>query len=421
MFNGATSIVINRRRPLAPVNRWIAVAVVVATILAGCTRPAADAEAIDPLAENEDRSTVPPRASTPPPTPTSAAPGPANATTNETPEEPAIEPVARVRGDGVVIAILDSGIRADHQSFAPGQVVAWFDFTNDDEREVALWDPLVPEPYDDHGHGTAVASMAAGLPFGEATPSHAPGMSLAIGRVLGMDGATWVDVAEGIRWAVDVADTDIISLSIYNSAVSPPGTTSEGLNAVLGAMQYARAQGVLVVILAGNGYANQAIIPVPSWMHAPLWTSDTLVVGGAAPEGSTAVIDPIGPHSSTDPEVIAPYAVIAACPKAKNCLTSTQGTSFSTPLVAGFAARVQQAAIALESRRTPAELEDLLKRGAHDSPAPPNVEGYGLLDAASLDAVLKHIRGESNLPEPDPLTVAYMENVAATARENWGG
>lgn len=321
--------------------------------------------------------------------------------------------------EDVIIAVIDSGIRANHLAFAPDQVVAWYDFLNRTPRPLAAWDPLVTTPFDLDGHGTAAASMAAGLPVAGMTPSHAPGTKLAVARVLGDTGARWADVAKAVRWSVDHARADVISMSLYS--YQPDALYSAAGQDLLDAFTYARQQGVLIVLLAGNGMDNRGGLTV-SWTHMPEVTADALIVGGANPDGT-----PTTPKASSglstgftslDPEVTAPYFVTAACPGGRTCLWAKQGTSFSTPLVTGMAARALSVARAAGHAPTPLDLENLLKRAATDTPFPPTTEGYGFLgDAERAKAEAWAASGELGAPEGP--NAAYERHVRETGRSTW--
>ena len=72
-----------------------------------------------------------------------------------------------VDGSGVGICIVDTGVDASHEQLDdPGKVVAWADFVNG-----------VPNPYEDQGHGTHVASIAAGSGTGGASASTFQGVA----------------------------------------------------------------------------------------------------------------------------------------------------------------------------------------------------------------------------------------------------
>ena len=89
-------------------------------------------------------------------------------------------------GTGTKIAVLDTGIDATHPDLDGGKVIAEANFSTDSDT------------LDHHGHGTHVASTAAGT--GEATPANrrgvAPGASLINAKVLNSGGAG--EVAGGI-------------------------------------------------------------------------------------------------------------------------------------------------------------------------------------------------------------------------------
>lgn len=130
-------------------------------------------------------------------------------------------------GKGVTIAILDSGLVAD-PTFGTGRV-----------RYLDIGQGTVPTV--DNGHGTAVASIAAGMDSD--AMGVAPAASLLSIRVTGADGlGDSFTIAQAINAAVDNGAQVInISMGSYgNSAV---------MNA---AVDYATARGVVIVASAGN-------------------------------------------------------------------------------------------------------------------------------------------------------------------------
>lgn len=306
--------------------------------------------------------------------------------------------------DEVRIATLDSGIRETHRTFEDGQVVAWRDFVNSKT-----------EPYDDRGHGTAVASMAAGTKPYHQTPSHSPGTPLIVGKVLSADNSvTWKDLAEAVTWSV-AEGADVITLSVYSYVPRPAAGYTSSENQLFDALEHAIDHGVFVTILAGNGMLN-ACGPTASWLHPPAVSPGALIVGGAYDYGP-----PTTPCSSMEPEVTAPYFVDVADDDCDNCYTDGWGTSFSTPLVAGIGAQVVEEAHARGIQADPALVEDAIQMAAEDTPAPPTLEGYGFLgaDAAS--------QAKAELPDPQPDTPAeqanqrYVEEVQDLERETWYG
>src|SRR5262249_25176301 len=93
----------------------------------------------------------------------------------------------------VVIGIIDTGIQPNHPDLK-GKILYFKDFVN--HR---------PQPYDDEGHGTHVAGVAAGAgKANKALAGVAPGAALVVFKVLGADGSG--EVSDGIA-AIDEAIT----------------------------------------------------------------------------------------------------------------------------------------------------------------------------------------------------------------------
>jgi len=115
------------------------------------------------------------------------------------------------RGEGVTIAVVDTGIDGSHPAFG-GRVKAFADFVNFDNTSA----------YDDNGHGTHCAGTAAG---GEVTVSSysseynvllgvAPSADLIGAKVLNSAGSgTTSAILKGIEWSVENG-ADVISLSV---------------------------------------------------------------------------------------------------------------------------------------------------------------------------------------------------------------
>ena len=322
------------------------------------------------------------------------------------------------------MAVIDTGVRASHMEFdyrGPGsksdQVVAWWDFTADKKPKIVeprrgqLWDTQVRDPYDDdeiYGHGTGVAAMAVGLNrVKDKTPSLAPGYRLAIAKVLDSAGTGAAELAAAIRWATDTVHASVINVSIGD--ITPyPAALDLG---VLDAIDAATRAGVLVVLGNGNGWANAGVPGEPGWATGYGESTNALAVGAADEQGLLF---------STDPEVTANSDVHTANNIGFDAYMDINGTSFASPFVAGFAARLMAAARAAHRDASPAHIRRLIEYSAVDTVRPPDSEGYGEVTAAALPAALVHARAGTLPARPNPdLSGLYVENVSMKLRDVW--
>mgnify|MGYP001602361079 CR=1 FL=1 len=110
---------------------------------------------------------------------------------------------ANVTGEGITIAIIDTGVDYNHPDLGGClgvgcKVVGGYDFVNSD-----------PNPIDDHGHGTHVAATAAGkkssvLSSNDSLNGVAPGANILAYKVLDSGGSgSFSDVIAGIEQAVN--------------------------------------------------------------------------------------------------------------------------------------------------------------------------------------------------------------------------
>jgi subtilisin family serine protease len=141
-------------------------------------------------------------------------------------------------GAGAVVAVVDSGIQADHPDLA-GHVGAGYDFVQRDAT-----------PQDGNGHGTHVSGIiAAASGNGIGVESVAPGATIMPVRVLDDSGAGNTDtVAAGVDWA-RTHGADVINLSLGSEV---PLIGAAGGDAFDAALHRAIAAGIVVVAAAGN-------------------------------------------------------------------------------------------------------------------------------------------------------------------------
>ena len=286
-------------------------------------------------------------------------------------------------GTGVGICVIDTGIDPNHEALA-GRVVGWKDWVND--GSVA--------PYDDHGHGTHVSGIAAGLPVAAGTAPYggvAGGASIVAAKVLASSGfGEDADVVSAIEWCAARADVDVISMSLGSPA-------SDGSDAGSQAADAAVAAGKVVVVAAGN--TGDA----PGTISSPGVATDVITVGAASdPSALAGASDQdnglylagfssrgptTNPEAPVKPDLTAPgISVMSAKSGTTAGYVSMSGTSMATPFVAGVVALGLEAA----PSATPSQVKQALRSSAHDAgpSGPDNDWGAGLVDARSFLAAL---------------------------------
>ena len=137
----------------------------------------------------------------------------------------------KTRGNGIKVAILDSGIDLDHPDLAT-KIVANQNFTSS------------PSSNDVHGHGTHVAGIVSSITGnGIGTAGGCPGCELMNGKVLADDGkGTCSSIAQGITWATDNG-AKVITMSLGSD---------NSCQTYKDAIDYAWSKGVVLVATAGN-------------------------------------------------------------------------------------------------------------------------------------------------------------------------
>jgi major intracellular serine protease len=260
------------------------------------------------------------------------------------------------RGLGVRVAVLDTGIDANHPDLATAVETAR-DFTRSPRGFV-----------DSQGHGTHVAGTIAARQNDVGVVGVAPQCRLLVAKVLGDDGSgTSHQVAAGVDWAV-ACGADILSMSLGSPDASPN---------IAAAIDRAVAAGRFVICAAGNDGRDDAVNYPARW-------ESTIAVGAVDRQGSVARFSSRGPQV----DVCAPGAdVLSTFPAGRYARLS--GTSMATPFVTGVVALMlakhRQHGGATPVRNV-ADLREHLRRTATDA-GPTGRDpayGFGLVNPDAL-------------------------------------
>lgn len=257
---------------------------------------------------------------------------------------------AGMDGKGIRIAILDVGFdRADknpafEQIRSEKRLIASRDFTKKGNSE---------NVYYSNGHGSEVWSCIGGR-IGDKQIGLATGAEFLLAKTEKnsekfAEELNWLAAAE---WA-DKNGADIINSSLGYTGKRYFNWQMDGKTSfVTRAANIAARKGILVVNAAGNEGDD-------AWhcIGAPADADSALSVGGIDPAtGYHTSFSSYGPTSDKrmKPNVAAYGHVVAAAPSG---LASVQGTSFASPLVAGFAACAWQANRKLSNMQLFKEIE----------------------------------------------------------------
>ena len=211
--------------------------------------------------------------------------------------------VSGLDGSGVVVCVVDSGIEMDHPDLTHLALAGWFDVINGQN-----------EPYDDEGHGTAMAGIIVAK---NGLTGNAQGVDLLVAKAIDSNGqGTDTGIAEAVDWCAE-NQADIISLSLGGEGgISIGGITTDQLE---NAVQDALEQGIFVVAAAGNDGGQDDDGDVSS----PGSVEDVICVGGVTRLGNVwsgssegdndgRLWPPMLPRSDPDmkPEILGPGAEV---------------------------------------------------------------------------------------------------------------
>ena len=328
-------------------------------------------------------------------------------------------------GDGVIVAVVDSGVDYNHVDIAGSM---WdggsefphhgYDCVNNDN-----------DPMDEYCHGTHVAGIIAGQGNAGTQTGIAPGAKIMAVRVLDDTGyGTDAQVIDGLEFALEHG-ADILNLSLGDPEVGPVALYRDLFKTIQDA-------GVVASVAAGNVGDTQYTYSVPfnvecpgncppPWLHPDQvnlisgGTSAVICVGATDANDAHCSFSSVGPvtwasgaqvgnyndypYENGDaskpglirPDISAPGANVTSL----NYQTGTgyvayDGTSMATPCVAGVLALLLDA----DPELLPAELDSIIELTAANAgnTVKNNITGSGRIDAlAAVNAVFYH--GPTNL------------------------
>lgn len=243
---------------------------------------------------------------------------------------------------------------------------------------------------DDVGHGTFVASLAAGsISNGEGIAGFGGDAQLMVVKAnRGARQFDDVDEADAIVWATDHG-ARIINLSLGGGATSIVERK---------AVDYAVSHGVLLVASAGNLHAEGDPVQYPAALLQPPGSNGAPARGLSVGASDSAGVRASFSNANSTVSLAAPGVKVLGAVARSSVLSFQRmtlpgssagdygygsGTSYASPQVAGAAALVWGANPTL----TAAQVADVLRRSASGSGSWSTELGYGVLDVARAVAL----------------------------------
>jgi serine protease AprX len=334
-------------------------------------------------------------------------------------------------GQGVTVAVLDTGINGSLPDFA-GRLIGGVDLTGGNS-------PFT----DEYGHGTFVAGLVAGngASSNGQYVGEAPGADLVSIKVAGASGATNTStIIAGIGWAIaNKARYNISVLNLSLGAIPTGPTFTEPMDI---AVEAAWRAGITVVVAAGNSGPAAGTILSPG--------DDPMVItaGAFADNDSSAPGNWYGCAFSSEgptafdgwqkPDLVAPGRSVVSLLDPGSTIANQNpqavvgtanfvgsGTSFSAAITSGAVALVEAADPGL----TPDAVKGrLLGNAMPDDTGNPLAEGHGFLNALAAADGPSLVYNQAGVPAAELLDAFRWGGSPAAAWSssswnpaNWSG
>ncbi|MEU0877536.1 type VII secretion-associated serine protease mycosin [Lentzea sp. NPDC005914] len=289
----------------------------------------------------------------------------------------------QARGDGVIVAVIDSGVDAKHPDLT-GQVLPGTGFGSSKGTDGTT---------DTDGHGTGMAGIIA------ATGHHGGALGIAPGaKILPIASAEKEQfsldvVAESIRWAADHG-AKVVNMSLgFSSSMTP---------SLVKAVNYAIEKDVVLVAATGNEGKE---------VSAPANIGGVIAVAGTNREGKPWKASNVG----ADTVLAAPAeGIVTAAPTSvyASGYAEMDGTSAASAIVSGVAALVR----AKHPEMPAKDVVNVLIKTAKDMAEPGRdaTTGFGMVNPmGALTAQLPPVERNPLMPAAKPSTAQPTPTLAA--------
>jgi serine protease AprX len=284
-------------------------------------------------------------------------------------------------GSGIYVGVIDAGFSGMNtisyfdSIYLEGRVLDTYNFVNNNT-----------DIYSFSGHGTSVSSCIVGE---KAAPSEYAGTAVDVDLALFVseDLSSETEIEEfNLVTALERADsvgTDVVNISLGYFDFDTPGTSHlyadlDGITTVAATgVNVAKTKGIFVAISAGNSG--------PSNISTPCDAVGGFCVGAVNELGSYAGFSSVGPSADgrIKPDVVA-RGDQAWLIHEMGVISQANGTSFSSPILAGAVACLIQA----NPNKTVDQVMDAIRESSSQFNTPDEFLGYGIPDFCLANTIL---------------------------------
>jgi len=326
-----------------------------------------------------------------------------------------------ISGDGVTVAVLDTGIDNNHPDFE-GKILAQHCYASATRSCAPSGTGESDNAQDEYGHGTAVSGIILS-PGRVSSPGVAPGADLVAVRVFRDTGtAATRDIISGLDFVMrHQAQYKIRVVNMSLGGGAGRGVNCDDQNVAM-KQAFARlmARKVTIFVATGNnGFPDEVSSPACiSNSIAVGATYDTEAATGAPYCRSQTNVTPLTIACFTNRgramDLLAPGLFISSSRLGGGVTKPGAGTSFAAPMAAGVAALVLEA----DSSLRPSEVERVLQNTGRPVQHPEDENmTFPLVDAlAAIEAIVPSTPEPSATPTLKPATATATTGVpTATA------
>ena len=299
-------------------------------------------------------------------------------------------------GKGILIAFLDAGYRLDHPAFDSMNILAKYDFINNDTtvNDTIFGDTIARgQPF----HGTLTLSTCGGY-----APGQLIGPAYNADYIVAMTEKTYIEnQSEEDNWAAAAEWADSIGAHIISSSLGYLDWYTykdlDGKTAtVTKAAELASSRGIAVFNAAGNERNSPF-----HYINPPADGPSVIAVGAVNSTGEIAGFSSVGPtyDGRIKPDLVA-MGVATKGAYFEGGYTFSNGTSLSTPLAAGAGALILEA----HPDWSPAQLRQAMIGSADRYNDPDTVYGYGLFDTFKAAGIFR-------ISQIDPIELAVGDSL----------